>query len=135
MKKTYVIAGGVLALILVVLVIVIAVSDNSGNTGQKPGTEADRELTNEQNPSKNEKDETEIIEDDKSLRDTDKKDADKKDTNNADTDKSDTDRNNTDKNEHKGDGDQSGNENQTGNGEPDDSKPVELPFVPYNPTE
>lgn len=131
MKKIYMIAGGGLALVLIISVIVIVVSLNYGNKGQKPGTEQTQEQTNEAVSSQGKKDETEIIGDDTSL------------PGETDTDREDTNKTDTDKMEDKGNGDQPGGEEQAGNGDQPGSEeqpeggdqpegPVELPFVPYS---
>lgn len=115
MKKTYVVAGGALALVLIVSGIVIGVAHNSGNTGQKPGTEKKQNQTNEAISSQGKEDETEIIGDDTPL------------IGETDTDKAETNKTDTDKTENNGSGEQPVVEEQPGSGE----QPLELPFVPY----
>lgn len=137
MKKIYMIAGGGLALVLIISAMVIVVSLNSGDKGQKPGTEQTQEQTNEAVSSQGKKDETEIIGDDTPF------------TGKNDTDKAGTDKADVNKTEDKGSGEQQGSEEQFGSeeqlgsedqqgsedqpgseGQPE--KPIELPFVPYS---
>ena len=130
-------------MVLIISVIVIVVSLNSGDKGQKPGTEQTQEQTNEAVSSQGKKDETEIIGDDTLL------------PGETDTDRADTDKTDADKTEDKGNGDQPGGEEQVGNGDQPGGEgqagsedqpgseeqpggrerpeePVELPFVPYS---
>ncbi len=144
MKKIYMIAGGGLALVLIISAMVIVVSLNSGDKGQKPGTEQTQEQTNETVSSQGKKDETEIIGDDTPLpgeTDTDKADANKTEDKGSAEQPGGGER--SESGEQPGNGEQPGGEEQAGNGDQPGSEeqpeggdqpegPVELPFVPYS---